>query len=458
MEKIKDINKVVNTIIQGNTLEVLKALPDESVDLIVTSPPYWGLRDYGKETIVKWSDGSEYELGLEPTLDLYIDHMLLITAELKRVLKKSGVMFWNHGDNYVKGDMQQQNEILIYNMRKKQGWILRNINIWHKINYMPSSVKNRFTNSYEPVFMLVKNNKPLFWYNIKTGLSVDKKPLGTKGKEGIDWDWKIVGNYDDNSFNIRVKDSEKDRFLQKATEEEKINYMKGKKKKVSNWKSFSYYFDLDVIRVPYSESEKQRRKYVSSKFGSNSNNPMGKLSKGIKGGSKPIKLSEEPNILGKNPGDLWDIPTQPFSGPHFATYPEKLIEPLIKVGCPKWICKKCGKPRVRIIKKTKQNIRKHRSINSKGTDGKAMRPDTFYGKSGIQFNWKRQTIGWSDCGCNAGWKPGIVLDPFMGSGTTGLVAKKLGRDFIGIEINPKYIEMAKERINKIPDRLNRFAE
>ena len=74
----------------GDTLEELKKIPDESIDCIITSPPYWGLRDYGV-------DG---QIGLEPTLDLYIEHMLQVTAELKRVLKKTGVMFWNHGDNY----------------------------------------------------------------------------------------------------------------------------------------------------------------------------------------------------------------------------------------------------------------------------------------------------------------------------------------------------------------------
>jgi len=95
---------------------------------------------------------------------------------------------------------------------------------------------------------------------------------------------------------------------------------------------------------------------------------------------------------------------------HFAAFPQALLEIPIKFGCPRWICKKCGKPR--------------------------------------DMKIEYQTTGWTDCGCNAGWKPGIVLDPFCGVSTTGLVALKLGRDYIGIEINKDYCEMGKKRVER----------
>ncbi len=250
----KPISEFLDKIICGDTLEVLKQMPSDSVDCIITSPPYWGLRDYGEATCKVWGGDPDCEhefelehiqrepsktgeisekakigqgyrnyksgfckkcgawygqLGLEPTLDMYIEHLLEITAELKRVLKPSGVLWWNHGDCYGgsgcgKGDyrnnnkrslsnpnlycekpnpqlkltpkcMALQNYRLILRMVDEQGWILRNIIIWYKPNHMPESVKDRFTNAYEPVFMLTKSKK--YWFDLdavrmppKTGL------------------------------------------------------------------------------------------------------------------------------------------------------------------------------------------------------------------------------------------------------------------------------------------------
>ncbi|GAI15420.1 unnamed protein product [marine sediment metagenome] len=161
-------------------------------------------------------------------------------------------------------------------------------------------------------------------------------------------------------------------------------------------------------------------------------------------GHKMVEL----NPMGKNPGDVWKIPTQAFKGIHFATYPEKLVEPMIKSACPEWVCKKCGKARVR-IKKTKYIIAGGKSLYSKNLSEEAKKSMTNPGPAGMKYGRafaQHYTIGWTDCGCNAGWRPGITLDPFIGSGTTGVVAVDLGRDYSGIEINPDYIKMAEERI------------
>lgn len=222
---------------------------------------------------------------------------------------------------------------------------------------MPSSVKDRFTNAYEPIFMLVKSKK--------------------------------------------------------------------------------YWFDLDAVRVPHKE--------IDRRFG------LGRIKyqdrpECVDGGG--TFLNQHP--LGKNPGDIWIIPTQPFPDAHFATFPEKLVEPMIKAGCPQWICKKCGKVRKRIIK------RKVLEYRAKPYDARTKFIHHGEGKSTLNNSPViRRTIGWTDCGCNAGWRPGIVLDPFAGSGTTCLVAKKLGRHYIGIELNPEYVEMAKRRVG-YTQRLDRF--
>jgi len=439
---------------QGNTLELLKELPEESVDCIVTSPPYWGLRDYGEKTNIVWGGekdckhewiyefkqhsgrgdcqslgkyseqlpipdkllkssfcrkcGAWYgQLGLEPTVDLYLEHLLLITKELKRVLKRTGVMFWNHGDNYggsggatgkanhpethpdgtVGGRfgldsrsidvfpkrsvsakykskcMVMQNYRLVFRMIEEQGWILRNIIIWNKPNSMPSSVTDRFSNVYEPVFMLTKNRQ--------------------------------------------------------------------------------YWFDLDAVRIPYKASSIERKRYPMTKMGVSKDNPLGRFGKGIKQGNEGTTVEAHP--LGRNPGDVWTVSTQGLPEAHFATFPERLIEPMIKAGCPQWICKKCGKARERIIEIEKKV---YAEFNTKGKD--AYEPH-----DGEQFYYKKRwhpiykTIGWTDCGCNAGWKAGVVLDPFMGSGTVGYVAERLNRRWIGLELNPEYCEIAKRRIRKI---------
>ncbi|RLG25028.1 hypothetical protein DRN85_06680 [Methanosarcinales archaeon] len=126
---------------------------------------------------------------------------------------------------------------------------------------------------------------------------------------------------------------------------------------------------------------------------------------------------------------------------------------MIKAGCPEEICKKCGKARERI---TKTEYFAKKIIPSTAERDKGSGRNW----AGERFNAEHYTIGWSDCGCNAGWRPGIVLDPFMGSGTTALVALKLNRRFIGFELNPEYVKLAYKRIEPYlnQSRLSEFLE
>jgi len=322
MEKVE-----LNKIYLGDTLEVLKSWPDEFVDCIVTSPPYFGLRDYGVEG----------QIGLEKTFDEYLKKMLLITNELKRVLKKTGTLWWNHGDSYGTGSgagvregkqatnrgtqtnegwqkegkasvpgyeksLLFQNYRLIIRMIDEQKWILRNTIIWHKPNCMPSSVKDRFTVDFEPVFFFTKSKK----YYFETQYEPYQGPINRWG-----------GNY----FNLRVPNAKKAKSSQ------------------------------------YIASEKEQQQYA------------------IAARSRNMR----PDERGRNMRSIWKIPTKPYASAHFATFPPALIEVPIKAGCP---------------------------------------------------------------------KNGIVLDPFMGSGTTAEVACYLGRNYIGIELNPEYIKLAEKRLKQ----------
>ncbi len=406
---MKNINDFINKIIQGDALEILKQMPDECVDTIITSPPYWGLRDYGVEG----------QIGLESTLEEYLEKLLKITAELKRVLKKSGVMFWNHGDCYGgsgcgKGDYRNnnkrnlsvpklyskkpnpqlqllakclvlQNWRLILKMIDEQGWILRNTIIWHKPNHMPSSVKDRFTNAYEPVFMLVKNKKYYFDLDaVRVPHTVcgvtDKRPMGILRQ-------KLYPNSGYNKsndphlaqykFNYRVRDAEK--------KSEQCPQFKATKEEIERYKQTHYPQDqaenFGSPRARYWR-EKEKINWKQRNFEPRNGFDDLRYGKSLMDYYKDSPIKGNPK--GKNPGDLWRIPTQPappeVRGKFFAIFPEKLVEPMILAGCP---------------------------------------------------------------------KNRIVLDPFLGSGTTAVVAKKLGRNFIGIELNPEYAKIAEARIKAI---------
>jgi hypothetical protein len=154
---------------------------------------------------------------------------------------------------------------------------------------------------------------------------------------------------------------------------------------------------------------------------------------------------------GRNKRCVWIIPTQPFPEAHFAVYPEGLIEIPIKAGCPEFICKKCGKAREKIYKEATGGTKGH-SWHDHSAD---MKKGNVKKQTGSEYNtYKRGNfIGYTDCGCNAGFEPGIVLDPFIGSGTTALVALKQRKRFIGIEIKQEYIDMSYKRIAKVQQRI-----
>lgn len=507
----------------GNVLDVLRDMPDDSVDMILTSPPYFGLRTYGPEAkqiwggqIDKWAKlkpvcemdcehewqskaikfGTKQhtgalsiphrikinlankpekveqafclkcqawygELGLEPDFNLYLTHLWQICDELWRVLKPWGVMFWNMGDTYsgsycgrsksrfrkylgqedIMGNVPQTKilpKCLLMMPERfamgliERGWMLRNKICWQKPNPMPSSARDRFNTIWEYLYYFAKSSTAQYWTNEKTLELVSKQPAGISGKEKIDWKWRQCPGCE--GVGQIIHDRHGNRAIcQRCKGERRIKY--------SFWHGHSTFFDLEAIREPHKAVSIER---VASARGRKTS-PAGSRKIDHNVGAIPQRSSIDGIVVnvhpsGKNPGDFFSIITQPFPDAHFAVFPEALCEKPIKAGCPMQVCKKCGTPKERITRVLgKERV-------SWGVDKKAR----VLGKPGQPAMRNiSSTTGWSKCSCNAGFRPGILLDPFCGAGTACVVAKKLGRHYIGIDCVKDYLKMSKKRLVKI---------
>ena len=196
-----------------------------------------------------------------------------------------------------------------------------------------------------------------------------------------------------------------------------------------------YFFDLDAIREPHRSTAGRKR---------NANSAMtpawaGPLAKGSQDGLRRYRPAGQPgHPLGKNPGSVWEIPTFGFRGPHFATFPPELVRRPILATCPEAICSRCGQPWRRQVSVTRIPVGPP-SQSSKPKDRQVMR---------FKDRWHtvREVGELIPCRCQAPAIRGVVLDPFMGAGTVGLVAEHFNRDWIGIEISPEYRKLALKRI------------
>lgn len=536
-----------NKIFTGNALDVLKTLPDKSINLVMTSPPYYGLRSYGSEPVIwggekdckhGWANvktlavGQNYganptstlttgttlkrklennelinirvkiksgfclhcgawkgELGLEPTVELYIEHLIMVFDEVWRVLRDDGTCWVNLGDSYYGGkgqsghmDSNSQDERFkrgetlqkgysqanakkgyttpldgkCSNVQPKsllqipsrfaiamtdKGWILRNEIIWFKRSCMPESTDDRFTRDFEKIFFFVKSSKTLYWTNEKTLQLVTKQPAGTKGIENVDWEWRdcnVCNNK--NYFNYRTRDAEKKN--EQAPQFRMSNREKDLRKQVkclrckgtgiikyNLWSGHDYYFEQQFEK--YKEDSLKITKI-------NKNNPKDMNGQGIDNWLKSV------NPLGRNKRCVWDITAKGTKEKHYASYPQELCETPIKAGCPEFVCSKCGMPRVKIFEK---KLIVDRYTNDKGkvkevleaADNRNVLPRV---RTGIDGHNEFMPIGYATCSCNAELVKGIVLDPFGGTGTTGMVAQKLNRDFVLIDIIPDYNKIA----------------
>lgn len=443
----------INQIICGDCREVMRTWPDGCVHCVVTSPPYYGLRCYGVEPSVwappqaesddwrtcvhQWeshvqpaANGITHDggmtgdtlsgksatrkpkksdfcskcgawrgcYGLEPTIELYVQHTVEIFREVRRVLRDDGTLWLNIGDSYnaagrnghgarvgykqgtnrasatgqdsprPSSDALKEKDLCMIPARvalalQADGWYLRQDIIWHKPNPMPESVSDRCTKAHEYLFLLSKS--PMYYYDAE---AIKEAPSGVSG--GL-----VFG---------------------------------GKNKGVAK--------RGNGIRISGREfSREDRERYMTE---------------------------------GANKRSVWTVATAPFKAAHFATFPPELIRPCIRAGTSqKGCCPKCGAPWVRVVEKSKTfqsgSERSGNRIKGKqdlSASDKNSTPDVRMGPCN-----ESRTIGWEpSCGCEAADSvPCVVIDPFGGSGTTGMVAAQEGRDYILIEKNPEYVEMAR---------------
>ena len=379
-------------ILEGNVLETLKDVPACSVQCAVTSPPYYGLRDYGVEG----------QIGLEATPELYVENLVAVFREVRRVLKDDGTLWLNLGDSYAgswgnyggqnrgKGKQREitngsQVEQKAYEGKehwkpptannlgngikpkdligipwmvafalRADGWYLRSEIIWAKPNPMPESVKDRPTKSHEQIFLFSKSPDYFYDYEaileIATGYDGRKDTMMKGSKKYKDGEYLANGNA--NSLSVKGRE---------------------------RWKN-TMPKNLQADGQQPNTMHKNRAKGLGEPQG------YGLSGKGFKGHSG--NLDSEGNPLGhdidgvpaRNKRDVWFVSTKPYKEAHFATFPVDLIEPCILAG-------------------------------SKEGD--------------------------------------TVLDPFNGSGTTGEVSIKHHRLYIGCELNPKYVKLTHRRLSQV---------
>ncbi len=462
------------TLYAGHVLDVLREMPAESVNCVVTSPPYWSLRKYDCEPVVwggdpecehewadvakngaveayagagRWQHGGHSrdespgdwtrltqgthtcrlcgawrgQYGLEPTPELYVEHTLMWLREVRRVLRKDGTCWLNIGDGYWggKGQSGAPQDFEDAGRRGRGETIQRGeYNIATHGTTRPSDRRHPNLKPKDAVLMP---------FRVALAAQAD----GWWVRSVIIW---AKPNPMPESVRDRPTDAHEYIFLLT--------------------KSKAYWYDQDAVRENFAEGTAERisqpdldRQQGGYKADAYQADFPGRKKRDRRP-ADVLRAMRDNGHNGRNVRSVWTFPTEPFPDAHFAVFPRELPERCIKAGCPEWVCPKCGKARVRvteIVSRKEHPAREHRNVRNKADF------------DGADYARRECTLGlvpdktvesWSDCGCGEPFVGGIVLDPFAGSGTTCEVAYHLGRTAIGIDASAKYLDMAIERVKQ----------
>lgn len=480
-------------ILRGDCRELLKTLPNESVHTVVTSPPYWGLRDYGVEPSI-WGGKADCQhefgevgkrhrggppgdgdalrgrdqtaraetgdvftgqtcahcgawrgcLGLEPTPQMYVDHLVEVFAEVHRVLRADGTVWLNLGDSYATGagkvgdapgggeqGARWRGETTRHRDEKRRphGQPIENGRGEPQVERTRSLRDGSHAGKHtamaamgpmtQPNRMPIPGLKPKDLVMVPARAALALQAWGWWVRQDIIW---AKPNPMPESVTDRCTKSHEYIFLLAKSER--------------------YYYDAVSIAEPAVQSGRQRADKIGGDKGDDVHHSPG----GVFIGSET-----------RNKRSVWEITTQPFPDAHFATFPPALIEPCILAGTSeRGCCPTCGNPWERVIEAEAPDGRKAIMKGGKAYDetGAPLMGNNMI-DSGVRGSFnadrgvlKRSTAGWQPtCACGEHeTRPAVVMDPFGGAGTTGLVADRLGRDAVLCELNPTYAAMGERRI------------
>ncbi len=435
------------TILQGHVLAVLRTLPEESVHCVVTSPPYWGLRTYGTEPQV-WGGSSQCvhswetvmipsgngqvthpmvaetlngasatrsprtstscihcgawkgELGLEPAPEVYVDHLAGVFDEIRRVLRLDGTLWLNLGDTYCTHPAGLTGE---------KRWKASTLEIRDRTGAEQAG-------------------------------SIDKRAPHLKEKDLVGTPWKVAFELQRRGWWLRAdciwskRNPMPEPTRDRPTRSHEYVFLLTSSRR--------YFYDAEAVREPLRESSLRRlRHHLPNPV----DNPAYR-SKHPRGDFHRFPLLTNTDPTGRNLRSVWQIATQPYRGAHFATFPEALPEICIRAGTSeKGACARCGVSWVHKVRAEGGGIG-HDWHPEKSL---AMGRGQGIAAPGIHDGtYRRVDLGYRKaCSCETERVvPCLVLDPFMGSGTVLAVARRLGRRSVGIDLNPAYTTLARERI------------
>jgi DNA modification methylase len=377
-------------------------------------------------------------LGLEPDPCLYIDHLVQIFREVWRAMRNDGVIWVNISDSY-NGSGGAGGE----------WW--RDTVIWQKPNVLPASVKDRTTCDFEYVFMFAKNGvKPTFWtHRDGHGTRTPPKPdyKWFDNEEGIELDLEPE-NWRMEMYMPMVKQE-----MLGTVEWVESGIPEKRYKRYNLWKGHAYYYDQNAIREPYTEP-------LNRWGGDSIKEETPKHSKYLDmqnvGTSSAMRAGRaiRPDPTGRNRRSTWEVCTVPYPGAHFAVMPTKLAETPILATSSDMACPHCGAAWWPVVdKRTNWAERKAAGAISGNREAQNVDQNALYGanmpkrlgESNVTIIGCQPTC---DCEDNDGSGASIVLDPFSGAATTAVVAKRLRRHYLGMEMNPDYVEMGNKRLEE----------
>lgn len=396
--------------IVGDSLTVLRSMPDASVDLVLTSPPFLALRSY----LPADHPDKSREVGAEANPGEFVDTLLDIVEECRRVLAPHGSLVIELGDSYS-GSGGSGGDYLEGGSREGQAKFTGTAATARSERGRTVSLdRDHFASSdSRPGWPLAKS-LCLVPELLRIALVYGFNPL--TGRETPRWRARNVVRWCRPNPPVgQLHDK----------------FRPGTSDMVVACTNRRRYFDLDAVRQPLAESPGNRYLRRVSQ-----GDTEGRLAEA---GANKITADYDPtDSAGAPPLDWWAVPTEPYRGSHYATWPTELLKRPILAMCPHRVCTTCGRPSERLTEKTNAAGQGHRRTRQAGAERQLTSTD-------VPDAAEYVTLGWTDCGHDS-WRQGVVLDPFAGSGTTLAVATGHGRDAIGIDLDERNADLARQRV------------